>query len=212
MATLDNNNENRKLAKKAAIAFYEYLLIIPPDEKIGLATLSIKNSYKEYGCHNAANQLPHITMVNFVQFSTMENRIIYRLESFAKSIKPFEVKLHGFGQFPSHTIFINVATKAPIATIVKNMKSPFKHLLQPNKQDNPHFFMTPHLTIARDMLKSQHSRAWADWQHKEFTASFEAFEMILLRREIGRGRYEVVKHIPFGGSHEAGEQLIISFL
>ena len=203
--------ENLKLAKKAAIAFYEYLLIISPNEETGLKTLAIKNSFKEYGCHNAANQIPHITLANFVQFNTMEDRIVYRFENFAKSIKPFEVKLNGFGQFPSHTIFINVATKAPIVTIVKNMKGPFKHLLQPNKQDAPHFITIPHLTIAREMLKSQHSRAWADWQHKEFTASFEAFEMILLRREIGRGAYHVVKHIPFEGSQACGEQLIFSF-
>src|SRR5476651_1404367 len=135
MATRKNNNENFKLTGGAAIACYEYLLIISPDEEIGLKALAIKNSFKEYGCHNPANQIPHITLVNFVQLNTMEDRIVYRLESFAKSIKPFEIKLDGFGQFPPQTIFINVATKSPIMRMVKNMKGPFKHLLQPHPQD-----------------------------------------------------------------------------
>ncbi len=205
------NNKNPKTASGAEIAIYEYLLIISPNEETGLKALAIKDSFKEYGCHNAANQIPHITLVNFVQLNTMEDRIIYRLESFAKSIKPFEVKLDGFGQFPPQTIFINVATKSPIVNMVKNMKKPFKHLLQPHQQDPAHFFANPHLTITRELIKSQHNRAWADWQHREFKANFQASEMVLLRREIGRGKYHVVKRIPFGGGQGAGEQLMLGF-
>lgn len=57
--------------------------------------------------------------------------------------------------------------------------------------------MEPHLTIARKLQPWQYEQGWLEYQHRNFTATFIAREMILLKREMGTMKYRKVADFQF---------------
>ena len=209
MSEMNYESHQQRLNKLAKIVF-EYLLVISPDEVTSASLSGIKNIFKiRYGCEYAASLIPHITLINFVQFEMNEKRIVEYFERFSKSITPFDVQLNGFGQFPPQTIFVNVSTKAPIVKIVNDMQTKFSKLLQPTERERPKFIKNPHLTIARQMLESQHSKAWEEWRAEEYVSTFRASEMSLLRRKITGGKCQTIATLQFGGDGTSDVQLTL---
>ena len=199
------------MSNKLKIKIGEFLLIIPPDDKVNSEVFPIKKVFEaDYGCSYSGNSKPHITLTNFLQLETMENRIIQRLESFSKSIRPFNIDLKGFGGFPAHSIYINILKKKPIVEIVKGIRSNFTHILKFDEKYKPNFVTQPHLTIARGMTKAQYDRAYSEWRHKQFDSGFHANNMILLKR-LPEGNYHIVKSFSFAGSDFIGLQLKLPF-
>ena len=190
---------------------YEYLLIISPDNQTSSSLAQIKKIYCDrYGCINAANLKPHITLVNFIQSQLTEDIIIHKLKGLGKTYKPFIIELNGFGSFKTHTVFVNVLNKINITTIVKDIRAKFSKLLFFDKKFKPIFVTTPHITIARGMTEDQHNHAIREWQNNQFSKSFEANSMILLKRKPN-AVYIKVATMPFTGEHLPGEQLTLSF-
>ena len=52
----------------------------------------------------------------------MEERLINSLKTIAMSYYPFKIDLKDFGSYPSHTIFINIATKLQVQNLSKRIK------------------------------------------------------------------------------------------
>src|ERR1051325_866239 len=112
---------------------YEYLLVLSPHEELWNKIVSVKNKFaEEYKCDQAKWGKPHVTLVNFVQYEMMEERIINRLKVIAMGQYPFKIELKDFGSFPSHTIYINVGTKVPIQTLVKEIRKETQRLMKLN--------------------------------------------------------------------------------
>lgn len=57
--------------------------------------------------------------------------------------------------------------------------------------------MEPHFTIARKLQPWQYEKGWLEYEHKNFTASFIAREMVLLKREMGTMKYRKVAAFQF---------------
>ena len=199
------------MANKLKIEIGEFLLIIPPNNKVNSEVFPIKKRFdSDYGCPYSGNLTPHITLTNFLQYEMMENRIVQRLESFSKSIRPFNIDLRGFGGFPAHSIYVNILKKKPIVEIVKGIRSNFTHILKFDEKYKPIFVTTPHLTIARGMTKAQYDRAFSEWQNKQFNSGFYANKMMLLKRLPGSS-YHIVKTFSFTGGDFDGFQLELPF-
>jgi 2'-5' RNA ligase len=175
----------------------EYLLVLNPHEDLRDKIKGIKEQfYTDYKAPNARWGKPHITLVNFLQYAMMEERIVNRLKTVGMGYHPFKVELKDFGSFPSHTIFINVTTKEPIRELVKEIR-PFQQLLKLNNDNKPHFIDEPHLTIARKLLPWQYEKGWLEYSHKHFTGRFIADSMLLLRRKVGDQPYQIVQRFEF---------------
>src|SRR6476659_5618481 len=87
----------------------EYLLVLSPPEALAEKIMNIKNQFsKNYKTTVASSTWPHITLVNFVTWEMMEEKLLQRLKVIAMGITPFKVELKDYGSFPSHTIVINV--------------------------------------------------------------------------------------------------------
>jgi 2'-5' RNA ligase len=200
-------DEVRKKAE-GLLNLCEYLLIISPDSSTLANIAVIKDIFKtKYECTHAANLIPHITLINFVQLEMNETRITNYLKNISKSINTFDVQLNGFGQFPTHTIYINVLTKEPIVTLVKKIKSSSKKFLQLTKVSKPIFITKPHLTVARAMKPTQFNTAWNDWKDERFVATFQAKEMLLLKQKIKGRKYEAVEAFTFSATGNQDVQL-----
>ena len=177
---------------------YEYLLVLNPHEELRNKIMQVKQEfYDSYKNTTALYSKPHLTLVNFVQYGMMEERIRNRLKIVGMGFHPIKVELKDFGSFPSHTIYINVTSKVPIQDLVKQIRSETQRLMKLNDDHKPHFMMEPHLTIARKLQPWQYEQGWLEYSHKHFTGRFIADSMLLLKRPAGEMKYQIVERFEF---------------
>ena len=176
----------------------EYLLVFNPHEELRNKIMQVKQDfYDVYKAETAKWGKPHITLVNFVQYEMIEERIINRLKMVAMGYHPVKIELKDFGSFPSHTIYINITTKMPIQNLVKEIRSQTQRLMKLDDDHKPHFILEPHLTIARRLQPWQYEQGWLRYSHKHFTGRFIADAMLLLKRPVGELKYQVVQRFEF---------------
>ncbi|MDX2046580.1 MAG: 2'-5' RNA ligase family protein [Chitinophagaceae bacterium] len=177
---------------------YEYLLVLNPHEELRSKIMKIKQEfYDVYKASTAIGGKPHITLVNFLQYEMMEDRLINRLKTVAMGFHPIKIELKDFGSFPSHTIYINVVSKIPVQTLVKEIRKEAQRLMKLNDDNKPHFILEPHLTIARKLQPWQYEKGWLEYSNRHFTGRFIADGMLLLRRPIGEMKYQIVQRFEF---------------
>lgn len=177
---------------------YEYLLVISPHKELWDKIMEVKTKFaEEYKSDHAKWGKPHVTIVNFVQYTMMEERIVNRLNTIAMGYPPFKIELRDFGSFPSHTIFINVVSKLPIQNLVREVRKESQRLMKLNDDNKPHFITEPHLTIARKLQPWQYEKGWLEYSNKHFTGRFIADSMILLKRPVGEMKYQIAQRFQF---------------
>ncbi len=177
---------------------YEYLLVLNPHEALREKIMQVKQYFFDnYKNPTAVYSKPHITLVNFVQYGMMEERILNRLEVLAMGNSPIKVELKDYGSFPSHTVYINITSKLPIQNLIKNIRAEAQRLMKLNNDNKPHFIMEPHLTIARKLQPWQYEQGWQEFSNLHFTGRFIADAMLLLRRSLDEPKYQIVKRFEF---------------
>src|SRR5579862_2481089 len=135
---------------------YEYLLVLNPHEELRNKIMHVKQQFFDsYKASTALYGKPHITLVNFVQYEMLEERIVQHLKTVAMGYHPIKIEMKDYGSFPSHTIYINITSKLPIQDLVKQIRAEAQRLMKLNDDNKPHFMMEPHLTIARKLLPWQ---------------------------------------------------------
>jgi len=186
---------------------YEYLLVLNPHEELRNRILQVrKEFYEVYKAPKVPKAFgsgkPHVALVNFIQYEMMEERLVNRLRTIAMGYYPIKLELKDFGSFPSHTIYINVTSKMPVQTLVKEIRSQAQRLMKLNDDNKPHFIMEPHIPIARKLLPWQYEKGWLEYSNKHFTGRFIADGMLLLKRPVGesdsyRMKYQIVERFQF---------------
>jgi 2'-5' RNA ligase len=189
--------DTKSLIQIPGYNYNEYLLILNPHEELRNKIIHVKKDfYEKYKAENALWGKPHLSLVNFVQFEMMEERLVSRLKTIGMGYTQFKVELKDFGSFPSHTIFINVESKLQVKNLVRAIR-PAQKLMTLNKDNKPHFFDDPHITIARKLLPWQYEKGWMEYSHKHFTSRFIADGMLLLKRRVGNRAYQIVQRFEF---------------
>lgn len=177
---------------------YEYLLVLSPHEDLWKRIAEIKKKFAaDFKCEQAKWGKPQVALVSFTQYEMLEERMINRLKTIAMGHYPFKIELKNFGSFPSHTIYINVVSKIPIQTLVKEIRHEAQRLMKLNDDNKPHFILEPHLTLANKLKPWQYEKAWLEYSKKHFTGRFIADSMLLLKRPVGEMGYQVVEHFSF---------------
>jgi 2'-5' RNA ligase len=176
----------------------EYLLVLNPPEDLWQKIMKIKEGFAEkYKNEIAKFTKPHITLINWVSLELMEERMMQRLQTISMGITPFKVELKDYGSFPSHTIFINVISKVPIQSLVKEMKQA-QRLMTLNRENKPHFIEVPHLSICRKLKPWQYEEGWLEFSNRQFTGKFIADSMLLLKRPAEqKQKFQIAKRYEF---------------
>ncbi len=188
-----------------------YLLILQPHEALFEEIMELKKGFAEqYKIPEAAFAKPHITLVSFKQYTMMEQKIIHRLSNIANQQVPIKIELKNFGSFPSHTIYINVATKTPIQDLVKSIRIHTQKLLKLDEENKPHFIMESHITIARKLQPWQYESAWLVHQHTDFSAKFVATQMVLLKKSKADQYWKTLCQFEFKGIPNIVKQISLS--
>ncbi len=177
---------------------YEYLLVLSPHEELRNKIMGVKKDfYDKYQAETARWSKPHVTLVNYLQYEMMEDKILQHLKTIAMGYHPIKIELKDYGSFPSHTIYINITSKVPVQSLVKQIRTETQRLMKLNDDNKPHFILEPHLTIARRLLPWQYEKGWLEYSHKNFTGRFIADSMLLLKRPVGTLKYEIAKRFEF---------------
>ena len=177
---------------------YEYLLVLSPPEDLWSKIKKVKQEfYDVYKAPSSIGGKPHITLVNFLQYEMMEERIVSRLKTIAMGYHPIKIELKDYGSFPSHTIYINVTSKIPIQTLVKEVRKESQRLMKLNTDNKPHFILEPHITIARKLQPWQYEKGWLEYSNRHFTGRFIADGMLLLKKPVGEMKYQIVQRFEF---------------
>ena len=177
---------------------FEYLLVLNPHEELRNKIMKVRQEFnEEYKVSAALGAKPNIILANFLQYEMMEERLINRLKVVAMGFHPIKVELRDFGSFPSHTIYINVVSKVPVQTLVKQIRHETQRLMKLNDDNKPHFILEPHLTIARKLQPWQYEKGWLEYSNKNFTGRFIADGMLLLKRPLDEKKYQVVQRFEF---------------
>lgn len=93
------------------------------------------------------------------------------------------------------------------------LKNRFRRYMMVTERFAPYFpKQHPHVTLARGMSSEQFEKAWPEYEGKEFKASFEVNEMVLLKKELfSQTNYQIVKHFKFTAVEKKGVQLQLLF-
>jgi len=177
---------------------FEYLLVLNPHEELRNKIMKVRQEFNdEYKVSTALGGKPNIILANFLQYEMMEERLLNRLKVVAMGFHPIKVELRDFGSFPSHTIYIDVVSKVPVQTLVKEIRKETQRLMRLNNDNKPHFILEPHLTIARKLQPWQYEKGWLEYSNKNFTGRFIADGMLLLKRPLDEKKYQVVQRFEF---------------
>ena len=124
-----------------------YSLVISPSEEIIALVKTMKEELaKEIGWFNSKNSLAHITINEFMASDNEMEIIKKQLNSIVESLKPVEVRLNAFDNYPNGAFFIapDAVSKIDLKEIMKHINQSFraKTILKNNE---------PHLSIARKL-------------------------------------------------------------
>lgn len=176
----------------------EYQLVLNPHQELAERVMKIKEEFGDkFKTTINRHTKPHVTLVNFLTWSMMEEKLIQRLQSIAMGIAPFKVELKGYGSFPSHSIFINVTSKLPIQNLIAELKDA-QRIMKLNNENKPHFMDEPHIAVARKLKPWQYEQGWLEYSNRNFTSRFIADSMLLLKRNAGeKSRFQIAKRFDF---------------
>jgi len=184
--------------------YFEYALVLNPNEDLQQKILMIKKGFSErYKVYSPLFYTkPYITLVKFIQAEIMEPRLANRLKTIASAYSSFNVELKDFGSYPSHTLFINLESKQQLQNLSKQLRSA-QQLMTWDKDNKAHFLTNPNITIAARLLPWQYEQGWLDYSHRHFSGRFIANGMLLLKRILKMGdsspnsKYQTVQKFDF---------------
>lgn len=206
-----NNNHWNTLAS-IRHHMYEYLLVFSCDKVTEALLHNVKRYFEEnYGCAYAANLVPHLTLFKCTIHENKVDRIIQGFEKVARHASPLSISLTQFKKYEYGTFYVDLESDASnqVLDLAKRLKMEIGNHVRQWAPGENHFCDDPHLTIARNMSALQTAKAAIDWLYREFLATFQATEMILLRRSLITGsKYEQIATFPLlglpGGSYTQG--------
>ena len=175
----------------------DYLLVITPNEELRKRIIAVRKNFNEkFTPSMPLTGKPHLALVHFVTWNMMEDKLVNRFHHIAMGMTPFKIELKDFASFPTHTIYINVATKIPVQNLVRDLKTAQK-LMKADPEHDPHFIAEPFIPVARKLLPWQYEKGWLEYSHTHFNAKIIADGMLLLKRPLGEKVYQVVQRFEF---------------
>lgn len=175
----------------------DYLLVISPNEDLRKRIINVRKEFNDkFHPTMPLTGKPHLALVHFVSWAMNEEKLLNRFHHIAMGITPFKIEIKDFSGFPSHTIYLNVATKTPVQNLVKELKTAQK-LMKADPEHDPHFIAEPFIPVARKLLPWQYEQGWLEYSHSHFSAKIVADGMLLLKRPLGDKAYQIVQRFDF---------------
>lgn len=175
----------------------DYMLVLAPHEELVHKIQKVREGFAlKYGLTSRMLK-PHLPLVRFHGWEMMEEKLVHRLQGISLGVAPFKVELCDYGAYLSHSLFIKVATEAPVRELVRELKE-VQRLMKVSGEQRAHFCEDPHITVAQKLKPWQFEAGWLELSHRQFTGRFVADAMLLLKRATGGGGgFQVARRFDF---------------
>jgi 2'-5' RNA ligase len=110
-----------------------------------------------------------------------EERLLSSLNKLAALHRPFQITLNDFGAFFPRVIYVNIKDSEALNIIEKEVgrNAATNWRIYPQANSRP---FKPHMTIAfRDLKKPMFTKAWQDFEQREYSAEFTVRDLCLLK-------------------------------
>lgn len=160
-----------------------FIALLPPSPIIEHAS-ELKNYFKErYQSKASLNSPPHITLhMPFEWKEKKEDALVSSLGLFVNNKNKLTIEFSDFSCFAPRVIFINVLENEMLRKFQYDLHRFCKmelNIFNAQYKDMPYH---PHLTLAfRDLKKPMFEKAWEEFKHKEYSASFVTEHVTLLK-------------------------------
>ena len=177
---------------------YEYFLILSLPLALQNEVITLREDFhKSFDTHHKIKGRPSLALALFLQYETMEEKISRMLQQVASFFPPLDITLKNFGSFPTHSIYIAVEINSTVYSLVKDIRTNSKGILQVNKETKPMIMVQPHIGIVRKLNPHIYEQSWQKYQDATFSGFFVAKEMILLRRPSHEHKWQRVNTFEF---------------
>lgn len=177
---------------------FDYQLVLPLPEPLRDKIRQLRQEFNEaYGIEGRGQGRSGLLLVSFTQYEMMEERIGIRMRQLAMGVTPFKVDLKDFGSFPTHSVFVQVASRLPVQQLVKEIRTQAQRILKLNEEQKPHFILDPHITVAARLKPWQYESSWQEYSQKSFAGRFIADRMLLLKRPVGEWQFRIAGSYSF---------------
>ena len=172
----------------------EYIIILNPHDSLQQKITNIRHYvHAHYATPAPLYGRPNIRLAKFFSWEMTEEKLISHLKKIAMAMPPFKVALKDYGSYPSHTLFINAASKISLQMAVKELRSVTGLIKSPHQK--PHFISEFYIPIAVKLTPGQYEKAWLEFSNRQFTGGFIADSMLLLKKREGERNYEIAARL-----------------
>lgn len=173
---------SNRVFSKPVQQLYEYLLVAHPDAPVYEKLMEEKRRFtQQYRQPVAEKTKPHITVAGFFAKEEMESTLMRWMHRIIQQQSMFRATLDRYSGFRPHTIYLRVQDHAPFQQLAKELQVVDQYV-RGNGCPGMHLATRPHVTLARRLPEAVYHAAEAEYAQKEFHASFEVRELVLLRR------------------------------
>ncbi|WP_456457999.1 2'-5' RNA ligase family protein [Reichenbachiella sp.] len=174
----------------------EYLILFSPSIEVRLDIAELKRQFeRRYGYFESRHSIGHVTVGSILIPSDKEGWFFVHLAAQLREIECFEFKIKGFEKFnDSRTIYACFEESGNFKTVGEALRRTLViHSLKQLKYVTP----IPHLTIAKQLESDVFERAYyPEYCIKEYEKTFDAYELMVLRRAYYWEKYEMFKKLP----------------
>jgi len=161
-----------------------FIALVPHRELLDEITEIKEEMRKATEAKSILKSPAHITVQKpFKRNESDEAALINALSDFSGLQKPFRIELSGFDSFPPRVIFIGVKNHDRIIQLHSELKITLTGRLNFTAAELMND-IHPHVTLTtRYLTPSGFNNAWPDFRERDYTASFMANELCLLKHD-----------------------------
>lgn len=164
-----------------------FVALLPPQPVQDAITAIKQEIERRFGSRAALRSPPHITLQPPFDWPLERlDKLQHHLHRFARQQQPVPVVLEGFSAFPPRVIYVDVHQTAALIAVQPAL---IAHLethcgLRQSYRARAPWPFTPHVTVGfRDLTPAAFHQAWAEFEHRPFSANFEVPTLTLLRHD-----------------------------
>lgn len=183
----------------------QYYLVLKPTEqvveKINEVRLAVHDNYKT---EIFPLSFPYLRLITFNGLKENEILIISALKKITGHLSTLRMILKNFGTFPTHTIYINAASRLCLKEIISRIKK--EGNLNPLAIEPPHYLDDFYIPIAIKLKPWQFEKLSLEHSQSNFSASCIIKEIHLLKREQAVGKIKSIAIFPLQDFVKTGPQ------
>ena len=171
----------------------EYVLVLNPPQRIKKEVNAIKDYLqKQHELTEGKKSQTDVTLIHFRLNPKQEEKLVSDIEEISAMQSPVEVKLKNFSHFGTQTIYLDIVHAAAITDLIKSL-----HAKLNLHRSQAFFAYKPHITVAEGLLSEKFKKVFAALEHREFSTSFIADGMMLMKRDSIYEHYLIIKEFEF---------------